>query len=45
MPYRVIKVPGGYYVQNILTKAVYSKHPIKTLTTAKKQLTAIRIHK
>jgi len=40
MPYRIIKVMGGYKVQNKLTKKVYSNHP-QTHDMAVRQLRAL----
>lgn len=43
MPYHIVKVPGGYMVENKETKRRYSLHP-QTLSVAKKQLIALNIH-
>ena len=42
MPYNLVKLKGGYKVQNKETKKVYSKTPL-TKTKAKKQLIALKI--
>jgi len=42
MPYKIVKVKGGYKVQNIETKQVFSTYPLSQ-TVAKKQLMALLI--
>lgn len=42
MPYKIVKVKGGYKVQNIDTGSYYSSYAL-TKETAKKQLMAIMI--
>lgn len=43
MPFHIVKVPGGYMVENKETKRRYSLHPLK-LSVAKKQLSALYIY-
>lgn len=43
MPYKVVKVKGGYKVQNADSGKYYSIKPL-TLAVAKKQLLALLIH-
>ena len=42
MPFAIVKLKGGYKVQNKDTKKTYSKKPL-TKTTARKQLIALKI--
>jgi len=42
MPYKIVKVKGGYKVQNAETKQVFSTYPL-THSVAKKQLLALII--
>lgn len=42
MPFSIIKLKGGYKVQNKDSKKTYSKAPL-TKTKAQKQLIALRI--
>jgi len=44
MPYKIVKVNGGYKVKNIKTGVFYSKHPM-TLSSAKKQLRILEMNK
>jgi len=43
MPYHIIKVPGGYKVENMENKRRYSDYPL-SLKIAKRQLAAMYIH-
>lgn len=43
MPYHIIKVMGGYKVQNKVTKRVYSNHP-QSYDMAVRQLRALYAH-
>lgn len=43
MPFKILKLKGGYKVQNKDTKKTYSKKPL-TKTKAQKQLIALKIH-
>lgn len=42
MPYKVVKVKGGYKVQNLDTGSYYSSYPLSK-ATATKQMMAIMI--
>lgn len=44
MPYKIVKVNGGYKVKNIKTGVYYSKQPM-TLSNAKKQLRILEMKK
>ena len=43
MPYQIIKRNSGYYVQNKITKKVYSNHPLSKIK-ALLQLKALYLH-
>jgi hypothetical protein len=43
MPYKIVKVKGGYKVQNMDTRKFYSTYPL-SLEIAKKQILALLIH-